>query len=245
MKVYEIRNNEYVFAYFFYIPEKDECYIELNDAPYYPVFFELFKNKGITTLNEDWTRNWIGERVIPADRQNIAQILKTNGYKTYNEIELLLASKAKSSMDDNFLKQISYNDISDYVNNKRKMLIKDFIKVSNNNLIIFFEDGASKEYHYTFQTEEEPFLTSFGNEIIFNSSYRISYEELYSKGKSFILNYDNLVEYLNKNILTSSDVQKELNVSRQYVGILEKNGAMRIKNKFFLKNDLKTYKNKY
>jgi len=245
LNVYEIRNDEYIFAYFFYIPDGDECYIELNNSPYYPVFFELFKNKGVLSLNEDWTRDWIRERVIPADRQNIAQILKDNGYKSYNEIELLIASKAKSSMDDNYLKKINYSDVSNYVKEKRKKLIKDFIKTSNNNLIVFFEDGTSKEYHYDFKTDEEPFLTSFGNEIIFNSSYRISYEELYSNGKECILSYDSLLEYINKNILTSLEVQEELNVSRQYVGEIKKNGAMIIKNKFFVRNDLKTYKNKY
>lgn len=245
MNIYEIRNNEYVFAYLFYIPENDECYIELNNAPYYPVFFELLKNKNILSLNEDWTRDWIGERVIPADRQNISQILKENGYKAYNEIELLIASKARSSMDDNYLKQIKYDEISEFVKNRRKKLIKDFIKAKNNNLIVFFEDGNTKEYHYDFQTEEEPFLTAFGNEIIFNSSYRISYGELYTNGKSSILSYDNLIDYLNRNILTSSDVSEELNVSRQYVATIKKNGALVIKNKFFIKNDLKTYKNKY
>ena len=242
MKIYEIRNKNIVFGYMFYSKEDNESYIELNNVDEQPVFFAQFTSKNRYTLNEYWTRSWIGERVIPYDRQNIGYILKENVMPVYNAYALFIKAQGKSSMDDNYLKPIKIDELSDFVSEKRKRLIKDFIKISNNNLIVFFQDGVTKMYNYDFKTNDEPFLSSFGNEIIFNSVYRISYEELYN-GIEIPFKYDDLINYLNTNVLRNSDVEKLLNVSRQYVNTLSKNKLNTLDNGLFLLNDVKLYKN--
>ena len=246
LKIFAIKNKKYIFGYFFVDLENDDCYIELNEGlDNYPVFFDIFINKKKYIIESYWTRKWIEERVIPAERQNINDILKDNGFKYYNEILMIIASKAHSSMDDNYLKEIKYNEISDFVKERRKHLIKDFIYLKEKNkIIVFFEDGISKMIDLKTKNNK-PFINSFGSELISTSYEFYSYDDIYKNGEETPLLYDDLLNYIGDNILSTNAIKKEYDYSRQYVNKLKQEKKIyELHDNLFIYNDIKTYKNK-
>ncbi len=222
MKIYEIKNKKRVYGYFFVDLENDDCYIELNEGlDSYPIFFDIFIKKNKFIIESYWTRKWIEERVIPESRHNIKDILKDNGFKYYNEILMIIASRAHSSMDDNYLKQIKYEEVSDCVKERRKHLIKDFIYLKEKSKVIVFFDNNESKMIYLKTINNKPFINTFGSELISTSYEFYSYDDIYKNGKDTPLLYDDLLNYINDNILSTNAIIKKYDYSRQSVNKLK------------------------
>lgn len=242
MKIYSIRNKETIYGYLFIANNYEDCYIELVEGlADYPAFFNMFIEKKEYIINSYWTYKWINERIIPYSRQNINDILKDNNIPYYNELLMLIASKAHSSMDDNYIVQISFDEIDDKIKNRINLHIINFIySKDNNGLIVFFKNRNTKFYNIK-NDNDTPFLSTFNNEIIFNSKVRYSYLELYNNGKDFPLSYNDLSNYINKNVLSSSQITSEFGFSRQYLNKLKKNGLETLNNNLYLRENIVKY----
>lgn len=46
-------------------------------------------------MNSDWSMRWVQSRIIPSSRQNIGEILRVNGMRSYDEHKLLLKMKGE------------------------------------------------------------------------------------------------------------------------------------------------------
>lgn len=241
MKIYEIRNKNNIYGYFYCNDVYEDCYIDLIEGlEEYPIFFNMFIENKKYTINEYWTLKWIKERVIPYERQNIVEILKSMNEITYNEIKIFIKQKGKSSMDDNYLKLI--NKSNEFIDKRKELLIKDFIRINNNQLIVFFNNGKTKVFKYE-NNNDIPFLYLFGNEIIFNVKIRYDYLEIYNKGVDIDFSYNNLIEYINENIYTAKKVEETLNISKQSVyNLKNKEDIISLNNNLFIKNNIKRYK---
>lgn len=238
MKVLEIRNKNNVYAYLFYTNNIDDSYyIELNkEAKDLPVFFHLFAEKDKYVINNYFSEKFLNERIIPYERHNIGSILRENHMYNYNPIDFYIKSRGASSMDDSFIRKIKSEEIIENVKERRKHLIQDFIVLKNNKMIVFFIDGASKIIDIN-NNPNKPFLSIFGEEIIFDSKYRFDYDYLYNNGKDFPLSYDDLINYMNDNIFNSGDICEKYSVSRQYVN-QRKDDFIKIDDNLYLKNDV-------
>lgn len=246
MKIYSIRNKEKTYGYLLISNNYEESYIELVEGlNEYPAFFNMFVLKKNYVINSDWTSKWINERIIPYSRQNINDILTENKIPYYNELLMLIAAKAHSSMDDNYIEQISIDKINNNTKNRMNIHILDFIySKDNNGLIVFFKNGKTKFYGIK-DTNDTPFISSFNNEIIFNSKIRYSYLELYNKGIDFMLSYDDLKNYINNNILSSAQVTSEFGFTRQYLHKLKKNNDIEpLNNNLYLRENIAAYNKK-
>lgn len=246
MKIFLIKNKVDKYGYLFIDNKYETCYIELiNDKIDYPVFFNLFIEKKQCMINDYWTKKWIEERTIPYSRQNINDILKENGFKSYNEILLFIKASGKSSMDDCYLKEIKYEDIDLKTSNRFLYHIKDYINVGNNGIIVFFNTGECKYYKHNLATNNKPFLSEFGEEIIYDTKNRYSYLELYKNGINMPFSYEDIKEYIKDNVYSSEDVTNSFGFSRQYLNQLKQNNDIEtINNHYYLKNNIKEYKNK-
>lgn len=71
-----------------------------------PAILKLLYNKGQFEIDDTWSRKFISERVVPADRQNIGKIMRKVGMKRYDEINFLEYNAGKSCMDDFYLEQL-------------------------------------------------------------------------------------------------------------------------------------------
>ena len=215
MRIFSIRNRINIYGYLFVNDKYDDCYMELNEGiEDYPIFFQSFIDKKKYTINSYWTYKWINERIVPYERRNINDILKDNNIPYYNEVLLLISSKGHSSMDDNYIEEVKIQDLDDRVKKRMEYHIIDF-----------------------------PFLSIFGNEIVYNSKVKYDYLYIKDNGKKFSLNYNSLINYINTNVLASKDIINELGFSRQYLNTLKKNNKIIVlDNDLYIKNNVKLYK---
>ena len=220
----------------------DDCYIELNEGlEEYPIFFQSFINKNKYTINSYWTYKWINERIVPYERGNINSILKDNKIPYYNELLLLISSKGNSSMDDNYIEEMKESALDDKIKNRMEYHIIDFIPLDHQ-LIVFLKNN--KSYILDNINEKEiPFLSIFGNEIIYNSKDRYDYLFIRDNGKEFPLSYNALIHYINNNVLTSKEIVDQFGFSRQYLNSLKKeNNILSLNNGLYILNSIKLFK---
>ena len=119
--------------------------------------------------------------------------------------------------------------------------IIDFI-YEKNQLIVFLKNNITYLIE-NINEEEVPFLSIFGNEIVYNSKVKYDYLYIKDNGKKFSLNYNSLINYINTNVLASKDIINELGFSRQYLNTLKKNNKIIVlDNDLYIKNNVKLYK---
>lgn len=70
-----------------------------------PLMLALFLEDGQREVPQKWTKRWIEERVPPAGRQNIGEILRANGLESYDLLGLLVAGCGRSSHDDYLIRE--------------------------------------------------------------------------------------------------------------------------------------------
>ena len=63
-----------------------------------PALFAPFLGTGI--VPDKWARRWVLDRVVPAERQNIGEVLRNGGLDTYDAIVLLEQTEGRSASDD-------------------------------------------------------------------------------------------------------------------------------------------------
>ena len=71
-----------------------------------PFMMSLFLKKGIRTMNSDWSMRWVQSRIIPSSRQNIGEILRVNGMRSYDEHKLLLKNEGRSCQDEFYIEHM-------------------------------------------------------------------------------------------------------------------------------------------
>lgn len=87
-------------------PSTGECYIELPsgaDEWETPLLLSSFVKRGEYSVNAHWTREWMRQRIVPEDRQNLGQVLKENGLMEYDELQLLLLADGRCAQDSCYI----------------------------------------------------------------------------------------------------------------------------------------------
>lgn len=220
----------------------DDCYIELIEGlEEYPIFFQSFINKEKYTINAYWTYKWINERIVPYERRNINNILKDNKIPYYNELLLLISSKGHSSMDDNYIEEIKEDTLDERMKKRMEFHIIDFI-YEVDNLIVFLKNETTVLLE-NIKDKGIPFLSIFGNEIIYNSKSRYDYLYIRDNGKQFPLSYSALINYINKNVVSTKTIVDTYGFSRQYLNSLKKDARiLSLENELYIANSIKLYK---
>ena len=92
MKIYAIRNDyindKEILCYLLYFENSKTFYVELIEeieVNALPIIFGHFREKDKVTIDSYWSKRWVSERIVPRDRQNIAQILRANKLNEYDE----------------------------------------------------------------------------------------------------------------------------------------------------------------
>lgn len=117
-RVYEVKDetddSRKVLAWLFYFPETKQFRTELpSDADYWttPLLLSSLLERGEYSIGSHWSQMWVEQRIVPIDRQNIAQILKDNGLAEYDPYELLILANGRCAQDDYYLEEVQVNDL--------------------------------------------------------------------------------------------------------------------------------------
>lgn len=92
-----------------YDEEKDVYHVSIPasvNPDNLPAILGILARKGIREIEDRWARQFVKERVVPPDRQNIGMILRDAGLGYYSEFALLVYTSGRCAMDEFFIEEI-------------------------------------------------------------------------------------------------------------------------------------------
>lgn len=268
MKLYAIKNDENknkTLAYLLYYQISKKFYIKMLDninSNQLPIILKHFYDLGKREVNSYWSFKWVSERIVPPDRQNIANIIKDNNLKKYDEHDLLLLGNGRCSQDDFYIEEIEEDSLLYESINSFDYLIDDCMCLNEKELLVFFRNGkiVKVSLESLVKTEEKinkilnkPNLLSTleilpgGHEISFCNNIYISNIDLYDNGTNVNLIVDDLIKYISERIVNSTEASEILNCSRQNIDDLVKRKKITpiktsAKGRLFLKTEIEKRK---
>lgn len=112
MKRYAVKrkNRDQIVSILNYDDKKKTYTIDIpKDVPIeeLPFMMALCAKKGMYHLDENLSLKWVVSRIVPSSRQNIGQILRENGMRSYDEQTLLLKNRGESCQDEFYIVDIN------------------------------------------------------------------------------------------------------------------------------------------
>ena len=263
MRIFAIKNeyeniNEEV-AYLLYYEKEKTFFIEIKediDPLKLPYICYHFRMKNEYTVNSYWSKEWVNERIVPRDRQNIGMILNESGLDEYDEFSLLLQMNGRCSQDDFYIKE--KKEIPEFIRERFEYKIEEVISLDKFNLLLFFRNGKVKKCDlskFIFKNNKVNFLITnielfnsmnlvcggFG--INFANNIFIQDKELYDLGGDIPLSKNDFKKIISFSIVNTKEACEILDCSRQNIDDLIKRGKINPvkefdKNKLFLKSDI-------
>ncbi len=265
MRVFAIRDeDEYDgkdLAYLIYYEVDRRFYIELPDEadPWEtPLLLSSFLKRGEKTINAYWSLQWVRQRIVPTDRQNLGQVLKENGLTEYDEFDLLMLASGRCAQDSLYLVPVDERILTQRFYNRYDKKIEDVIPLDNNGLLVFFRNGDVKRCDIGEMKKEDRFfkpilstpsifrevtIQTGGYGVSWNENAVIKDSELYDAGMLVPLTMRDFLSFLSSRVVSTAEAAKLLDCSRQNINDLVARGKLHPvkkeqKNMFFLKSEI-------
>ena len=264
MKLFEIRDddlNDKLVGYLMYYDRAEEFYIELPegideaDAPF--MFARQTREKRYS-VDKYWSRKWVDARIVPPDRQNIGEILKVNGLKTYDPFKLLELADGRCAQDESYIKKADSRQLPEWFFQRMKRKVKDIITPEKHTLVVFFEDGTTRRVNVDalkgadrlfgrILREPEVFSVADvmcgGNGVQWGTERFIPADILYTAGERIDFPFEYVQSFINTRVADTGEITDLMNVSRQYINrLVAYRRLMPVKqgknNNLFLKSDV-------
>ena len=248
MKLFAIRDEaaeiQKDLAYLLYYEVEKRFYIELpEDADPWelPLLLDSFVKNNETTVNSYWSKIWVQQRIIPTDRQNIAEILRDNQLDEYDEFELLMLAMGRCAQDDYYLVPINEKDLPTEIIKRFSMRIEDVLPLGGNCLLVFFRDGTVKKCDMTKHFEktqafnillkrpeyfEHVQMQTGGYGVSWDVNMTVSDSMLYRIGKKVPLTATDFLNFVAHRVINATEAADILGCSRQNVIDLTKRGRL-------------------
>lgn len=266
MKVFAIRdaNDETNrdLAYLLYYEREKVFYIELpENADFWntSIFLSSFAKRDIRTINPYYSKLWVQQRIIPADRQNLGLILKENGLDEYDEFKLLMLTDGRCEQDDYYLSPVVGAYIERF-EKRYKYKIEDMVPLAAGMLLVFFRDGSTKKcdakellgkkYQGIWNNPESFCKVSVqvgGYGVEWGGICSIADKVLYESGIEIPLTIEDFGSFVKNRVVNTKEATELLDCSRQNVDDLvrrKKLEPLKVeeKSKLFYKKDIERRK---
>ena len=265
MKIFAIRDaaeqSNKDLAYLLYYEIDKKFYIELpeNADPWEtPLLLASFAKNGEQSINSYWSRVWVQQRIIPSDRQNIGQILRDNGLKSYDEFALLMLASGRCEQDDYYLVPIAEDALPAQIVRRFNQKTEDVVPLQNSTLLVFFRDGTIRKIDLTAYMEKHPRFSILTNRpdyfarvqiqtggygVQWDENLSISYSALYKMGNRVPLTAGDFRAFASERVINTAEAAEILSCSRQYINELVKTDKLHPikateKNTLFLKSEV-------
>ncbi len=234
-------------GYIFYYESKGEFSIEISpdvSMDEAPIFLGSFIKRNQLTIAPEWSARWVQARIIPPDRQNLGGILKENNLKEYDPHKLLELSEGRCAQDDSAIVPVKPADFPKWLRERLEKRIEFVFPLAPKDLLIFWKDGQIRRVEIDesltprmypdgermmerlmIATKKPGILDSIavlagGTGISWGSGIYITTTALYGKGKRFPVDRMTLDKMMCEYMMSTSEVCRELDCSRQYVSHL-------------------------
>lgn len=241
MRIFVIRDDELPgkdLGYLMYYEQAKTFYIELpDDADEWetPLILSSFVRRGEYSVDAYWSLQWVRQRIVPQDRQNLGQILKDNHLKEYDELALLLPGQGRCAQDSLFIEEL--DDVPETIAYRWNYKLEDVIPLENCELLAFFRDGTARRISVSELVHDNrvfaPYLSGGelfrkvalqpdGYGVCWSDSAVLSDHLLYQSGESVPLKLEDFCHFVTMRIVNTAEAQRLLGCSRQNISDLVK-----------------------
>ncbi|MBQ9528137.1 MAG: DUF2442 domain-containing protein [Fretibacterium sp.] len=263
MKLFAVRDETATkakdLAYLLYYERSKRFYMELPDNadPWEtPLILDSFVRRGERSINAYWSRLWVQQRIIPPDRQNLGEILKSSGLDSYDEYALLTLAEGRCAQDDYYLVPIS--GLPGNLTRRYRYKVEGAVPLAGCRLLVFFRDGSVKKVDIAPMVgDDRRFAPVLADELIFQSlsvqagGYGVAWGEdveiadhdLFRHGRKVSLDADDFRRFISTQVVSSTEAAEILECSRQNIDDLAQRDKLRpVKvtgtSKLFLKGEV-------
>ncbi len=247
MKIYSIRDKtvgDCDLAYFIVNERNGDCCIELCegvDEWNLPFILDYYARKGELSIGRQHTLEFIRQRIIPPDRQNIGSILKDNGLEEYDEIKLFILSDGRCAQDECYIKRASYDSLPDAIKSRMEHYVESVCISESGDYLVSFRNGVVgiidkdnkklfEERHYArmmaYAQKLGAAVSGLGNYISIGEQDCISSNQAYGLCRKLEVNTSDLQRLALQSIMSTQDVMDALGCTRQNVNDLVKRGKL-------------------
>lgn len=247
MKILALRDSNDItnqnLAYIIYYELEKRFYIEIADEvskKQLPISLFIYMQDDKRSLNSLQSYEWLKQRIIPSERQNIVSILRDLHLNEYDEYRILTFNEGRCSQDDCYLVLINQDDLPDYIVNRFSNLIEYFIHLNDSKLLVFFKNGRIKRCDLKNIIKDDRFsslindysryedlkLQAGGHGISFDDNLIIESSILYQKGFDLRITSNELYDVFKKLLISTNEACEILDCSRQNISDLVKRNKL-------------------
>jgi len=246
MKLYAIKGDKKTtYAYLFCYPKTKEFVIELPDQADHwetPLLLSSFAQKGLFSVDSYHSKLWIQQRIVPYERQNIGQVLKDNGLKVYEELDLLDKADGRCAQDDYFIEKLDPAELPKSIKNRLGKRIEASVPLGRGQYVLSFRNGKVKKCNIDPLIQNKSELSAFikahpdhldkatisagGSVLRWDERLMIPCAELYNSATQINVSTEELKAIISCSIIDTADACELLGCSRQYINELVSCGRL-------------------
>lgn len=206
-----------------------------------PFVLHEFAQRGESTVDSQWTLRWVRSRLVPTERQNLGEVLRTNNLSTYDELRLLELTDGRCSQDECYLMPLRAHQLPAWYEERLTTRMTDVFTLSGLRLLACFCDGQallcnmdelladSRSFSHVLADEEvfdRATLQAGGHGVRWGEDLQVQSQTLRRAGVSSGLISADIAAFARQATLDTSEVTRLLGCSRQNVSDLVRRGSL-------------------
>ena len=206
-----------------------------------PFVLHEFARRGEPTVDSQWALRWVRSRLVPTERQNLGEVLRTNNLQSYDELSLLELTEGRCSQDECYLVPLREDQLPAWYTERRETRMTDVFALDGLRLLACFRDGesllcdmgellANSRIFSRVLADEELFgratLQAGGHGVCWGETLLVSSHALRNAGTSTGLVASDIVALGRQAVLDTSEVARIMDCSRQNVSDLVRRGRL-------------------
>lgn len=246
MKLFAIKSDstgDKALGYLLYYEKAKQFYIELPDNAdewETPLLLSSFVKRGKLSVDPYWSLEWVRQRIIPPDRQNIGSILRDNRLSEYDEYKLLVLAKGRCAQDDCYIEPFDEEELPAEIKQRLHYRVEEIVPIEDGEMLVFFRDGSLKRCDVKPLSRDKRFLPVMNDPALFSAArvqtdgcgitwgenLNIDSRTLYDNGIGIPLSLSEFKSFACSCIVDTDEAAKLLDCSRQNVSDLVKRGKL-------------------
>ena len=233
-------------GFLFYYEKREMFIVEIRSGlreEELPLFLASFVKRGRYTLDPSWSRRWVGQRIIPSDRQNLGAVLKENNLREYDAFSLLMLGRGRCAQDDCAVIPTRLERLPAWLSERLTRRLDFALSLKPAEFLLIYRDGtirvtdirdmmlADRRLSYLLHgsgTQADAEVLPGGVGLTWGEGLYILSEDLHGRGEKLPLTAEDLKRLVAAYVMDTSDVMRELDCSRQYVNQLVLEGKLEV-----------------
>lgn len=227
-----------------YYAAEDEYYLDMpadTDPWTVPFVLSSFASRGEWAVDAVWSKRWVESRLVPPSRQNLGEVLRENGLKSYDTLRLLEMTSGRNSQDDCYLEPLTPGALPKWLLEREAGRVVEAFALRGSRLLVAFRTGEARLYNSEelvaldagvtrIVADESAFsrvaVSAGGRGVRWGEAIRLSDGQLNCVGTPLPLSWDDLADMAPAMLVDATEAAAMLGCTRQNLHALVKRGSL-------------------